>query len=165
MLSLLLDPRVWGVLLFVVLESMAGITVYNKGLDHGRTQVQLQFDAYRSKVTSDALAEQAKRAAETETLKTTNQKVTDNYVSLQAATSTAVRALDSDRMRLQSALAAARNRPAPSNPAAGLPPDASPEDGILRECLTRYEALAGDADTLSDTVKALQDYITRVVPK
>jgi hypothetical protein len=162
--TLLLDPRLWGVLIFIVAEAFAGITVYNKGLTHGRAEVQVQFDAYVKKDLEQTVAEQVKRNAETARMNDLNQKVTAEYESLKTATATAVKSLDGDRLRLLSALAAARHRAPTSDPTPGLVPDASPEVGILGECLQRYEAVAGDAAALSDQVKGLQDYVHRVVP-
>lgn len=164
-MTLLLDPRFWGVLIFVVLETMAGVTVYHKGVDHGRAEVQAKFDAYVLKDQAQALAAQAQHDAEAKAMKVTNQEVTDRYESLKTATATAVRALDSARLRAVSALAASRHSVAPSDPATGLPTDATAEDRVLAECLQRYEEVAGDADLTAVTLKALQDYVTKVVPQ
>ena len=163
--SLLLDPRLWGVLIFVVLEAFAGITVYHKGVDHGRAAVQATFDAYVLKDQAQALAAQAQREAAAKAMKVTNQEVTEKYESLKTATATAVLALDTARLRALSALAAARHSAAPSDPATGLPPDASAEDRVLAECLKRYEEVAGDADLNAVTLKALQAYVNKVVPQ
>ena len=129
-----------------------------------RDAVQAAFDKYVAAAKDGALREQTKRDTEAAVMRTTNEKVTADYESLKTATATAVRALDADRMRTLSALAAARHSAAPSDPATGLPADASSEDRVLAECLNRYEEVAGDADGLSNQVKALQDYVHRVVP-
>jgi hypothetical protein len=163
--TLLLDPRMWGILVFVVLETMAGVTIYHKGVDHGRAEVQAKFDTYRLAAEDSALKEQTKRDAEARAAQITNQEVTAHYESLKTATATAVRALDSARLRAVSALAAAHRSTAPSDPATGLPPDATAEDRVLAECLQRYEEVAGDADVTAVTLKALQDYVNFVVPK
>lgn len=162
--TMLLDPRVWGLLIFVVLESIAGWRVYHKGLDTGRAEVQAQFSAYKEVAREEAIAALQKNAAETKAMNETNQKVTANYESLKTATATAIGALDVNRLRLQAALTA-RNRTTPGNPVSSAPADAAPEDRILGECLAKYEEVAGDANGLSDQVKALQDYVTTVVPK
>ena len=162
--TFLLDPRVWGALIFVVLEAMAGLTIHNHGVTQGRAEVQAAFDAYRVQVQDEAIRVQAQRDAEAKAMRVTNEEVTANYESLKTATSVAVRALDTDRMRALSALAAARHSTAPSDPKTGLPTDATSEDRVLAECLNRYEEVAGDADGLSNQVKALQDYVHRVVP-
>ena len=164
-LSLLLDPRLWGLLIGAVLEVAALWYAHHKGVVSGRAEIQAQFDTYRLQAQQAALKAQQERDAEAKTMRETNEKVTANYESLKTATATAVRTLDSERMRLLSALAAAGHSAAPSDPQSGLPADATAEDRVLGQCLARYEDVAGDAQQLSDQVKALQGYVNNVVPK
>ena len=163
MLALLLNWRIWAVIGFAVLEAWAGYKLHHAGYEEGRAEVQSLFDAYKSQSIEQAMAAQVAANAKEHAMTLANEKVTDEYESLKTATSTAVRALDSDRVRLQEALRAARNRAAPGDTQAPPGPDATPESRILGECLQRYESVAGDAQALSDTVKALQDYVRNVV--
>jgi hypothetical protein len=157
-MAFLLDYRLWAVAIFAALELAAGWKVYKMG----EKAVQVEFDQYKDQqVLATLAAERAARAKE-QTLQTANKKVSDNYEILKTATATAVLSLDNDRMRLQSALAA---RGTSSDSASKLPADAAPEVGILSGCLNKYEAVAVDADALSDQVKALQDYVNSVVLK
>ena len=157
-LLLIANWRVW--LLAGVLGAVAASGIYGYRL--GEKSTQATFDAYKLAQEHKAMAaEEAARQKETE-LQLSNQQVTQNYESLKTATATAVRALDADRMRLQSALAARSGEPAKDSSAiAGT--DADPEGRILSECLDRYASVAGDADGLSAQVKALQDYISKVL--
>ena len=128
----------------------------------GANSVQVKFDLYKNEQVSIALAAQTAAREKEHAMQASNQKVTENYESLKTATATAVGALDSDRMRLQAALAASS---VPPDTGAGLRPDAAPKDRILSECLRRYEEVAADSDALADQVIGLQAYITKVVPK
>ena len=163
-MTLLLNWRVWAALIFAVVEATAGYKLHHAGYLEGKTEVGREFSAYRETALQTALAAQAASVAKERAMETANLKVTENYESLKTATSTAVRALDSDRLRLQAALAS-RSRPTPGDPAAVTGTAQTPEVGILSECLQRYEAVASDADTISDQLKALQDYVNNVVPK
>jgi hypothetical protein len=160
--SLLLNWRLWAVLGLLAANAVSYSTGHHKGYLTGRAEVQDEFTAYKEQSFEQAMAEQVKRNAEAARMSETNQKVTENYETLKTATSTAVRALDSDRMRLQAAIASRRSS-ATSDTKAGLSPDAGPEVRVLGECIRRYEEVAGDAQSLSDTVKSLQDYVAGVV--
>lgn len=157
-MALLLNWRVWCAVLVLTLEAYGSYVMYTKGEEH----IQIEFDVYKNQQIVNALAQERLNRSKEVLLNTENQKVTDNYESLKTATSTAVKSLDSDRMRLQ-ALIAAGDRSTPTYTGAGLQPVATPKDRVLSECLGRYEEVAGDADALSDQVRAFQDYITGVV--
>ena len=159
-LNLLLNWRIWASVGFVVFQAWFGYTMYKKGQEN----VQVEFDMYKNQQILNALnAENVARAKE-RVLQSTNDKVTKDYENLKTATAVAVSALDADRMRLQSTLAASHST-APKDSSTGAGIIESPEDGVLTECLARYEEVAGDADALSNQVKALQDYINKVVLK
>ena len=160
-------------LLLAAIVSLVGALLYGEhdGRQTGAEQERLiwttKMNARLAEANAKILAlENAARDKE-HAMQTANEKVIQDYESLKTATATAVSALDADRVRLQQALSRARsgNSAAPANPQAGLPPDAAPESRILSECLARYEAVAGDADELSNGLKALQDYVNNVVPK
>jgi len=154
-LSLLLNPRVWMAIILVVLEAMGGWKLYRMGTRAGDEKLA----AYKAEQTQLQLdAEVKARAKETELINT-NQKVTENYESLKTATATAVGALDAERVRLMSRLAAASG--APKDSGTGLVLNAPPQDRIRDQCLGRYEEVAGDAQALSDQVVALQSYIQK----
>jgi hypothetical protein len=165
MLSLLTSSRFWIIIVLAASNAFSYFKGHHSGYLKGTSEIQTAFDAYKTKSIEDAMIEQVRRNEIEATLKTTNAKVTENYVSLQAATSTAVRALDSDRMHLKSALAAAHSSSAPLDTSTGLPTDASTEDRILGECFEQYGAVADDAQQMSDQLSALQAYVLQVVPK
>ena len=156
MYSLLLNPKLWAALIVTLAVAAAGMFTYKKGEEH----VQVTFDAYKNQQVLDLLAAEKAARAKEQSLQTANEKVTARYDDLKTTTTAAIRSLDNDRLRLQSALAAYE---AARHPEAGVPADASPEVRVLSGCLERYETVAGDADTLSDQVKALQDYVRTVV--
>ena len=156
-ISLLLNPRVLGMIVFLVLQAAACWKAYTMGEAH----TQAAFDAYvNQQAQNELIAEETARVKE-HAMQTANQKVSQNYESLKTATGTAVSALDADRLRLQSAFAAsAASCDTGTRPGA----DASPKDDILDRCLERYEGVAGDAKKLSDQVIGLQEYVRTVVP-
>jgi hypothetical protein len=156
--------RIYVALAFMVAEAFAGWKLHNMGYESGRAEVQGMFDSYRATVVEQAMAAQAERTVKEQAMQAANSKVSSDYESLKVATGVAVRALDADRMRLQAALSASRHT-APSDPGAGLPPDDSAQVGVLAECIDRYAAVASEADSTSDTLKALQDYVRKVVPQ
>jgi hypothetical protein len=128
----------------------------------GAARVQQLFDAYRAQTLEQALAAQVERQAQESAMQATNQKVTADYVSLQTATGVAVRALDADRMRLQTALAAYRGATGKDS-GTGLQVDDSALVGSFSECIDRYSTLAGQFDQEGDTLRSLQDYVRDVV--
>ena len=160
-MTLLFNWRLWLAVAFAAALAFGSYQC----VQFGKNSVQVQFDMYKNQQILNTLAAEVAARAKEHAMQDTNLKVTDNYETLKTATATAVKSLDADRMRLQSALAAASGSTAPVYTGAGLKPDASPESRILSGCLSRYEEVAGDADQLSDQVVALQDYINRVVPK
>jgi len=135
-----------------------------KSYHAGENSVQVEFDKYKAAQVQAAIAEQTARAAKEQALNQANQKVTDDYESLKAATATAVGALTADRVRLQATITAAR-RAASQNPTPGPSPDVTPEDGVLGECVQRREEVAADAAALSDQLTALQSWVNTVVPE
>lgn len=160
-MTLLFNWRLWLAIAFAAALAFGSYQC----VQFGKNSVQVEFDVYKNQQILNTLAAEVAARAKEHVMQDTNLKVSENYEILKAATATAVKSLDADRMRLQSALAAASSRPTPGNTGAGLKPDASPESRILSSCLSRYEEVAGDADQLSDQVTGLQDYINRVVPK
>jgi hypothetical protein len=156
-MMLLLNPRVWAAIILAIALGIATRFVYTKGAE----SVQVKFDMYKNQQISDALnAEKAVRAKEL-SLQEANQKVSENYESLKSATAVVVKSLDADRVRLQSILASRNSSPSgvtQTSTAANDPP----ESRILGECLQRYESVAGDADGLSNQVKALQDFVNTI---
>jgi hypothetical protein len=165
MLSLLTSSKFWLILALAVSNAFSYFKGHSSGYAEGYGAGHQEFLVFKEQALESAMAEQVRRNEIEATLKTANQKVTENYVSLQAATSTAVRALDADRLRALAALTSARGGAAPLNTSTGLPANATAEDGVLSECFRRYEEVAGDAEQLSSQVTALQDYITKVVPQ
>jgi hypothetical protein len=156
-LALLLNWRVWAVLLICLGEAAFGWKCYVSG----KHEVQTQFDAYIASETKAALAaEEAARVREHD-LQTAKQKVDVNYANLKTATATAVGALDADRMSLQSELAAARRAAGDSKTGPGI--DAAAEDNVLSRCTERYTTVAGEAKAQSDKIIGLQDYVNNVV--
>jgi len=154
---LLLNPRVWAAIILAIALGVATRFVYTKGAE----SVQVEFDKYKNQQILDALnAEKAVRAKEL-SLQDANQKVTENYESLKSATAVVVKSLDADRVRLQAILTARNSSPASVAQTSTTTTD-SPESRILGECLQRYEAVAGDADGLSNQVKALQDFVNTI---
>ena len=165
MLSLLLSPKFWFVLLLAASNAFSYYKGHHAGYAEGTSEVQGLFDAYKTKSIEDAMAEQVRRNAIEDQLKLTNKEVTANYVSLQAATNTAVLAVDADRLRALASLRAARDSAVPTDTATGLPTDATAEDRVLGECFQRYEAVAGDAEHLANQVTALVAYVLQVQDK
>lgn len=155
-LSLVLNWRFWAILIFCAAQAGALWRCYKLGEEH----TQAAFDSYvNQQAQNELIAEQTARDKE-HAMQTANQKVSTNYESLKTATGTAVSALDADRMRLQSALAASG---AACITEASTSTDGSAKDYILDRCLQRYEEVAGDAQKLSDQVTGLQDYVHSVV--
>jgi hypothetical protein len=165
-LTLLSNWRVWAFLGLIVSNLISYSAGHKHGYDAGAEDVQIKFDLYKQDALETALAAQVAKDAAEKRMRESNEKVTADYENLQAATATAVRALDSDRMRLLEALRrkAPAGDPAPVDPGTGLPPDATAEDRVLAECLNRYESVAGDADEIAVKLKKLQDYVANVVP-
>lgn len=153
-LSLLLNWRVW----VAVALAASYYFVYTKGQE----SVQVDFDKYMIQQTKVVLDAQTAAREKEHSMEVENEKVTHDYESLKAATATAVGALDTERLRLQSVIASTHSG-ATSDPKAGPVADATPEDGVLGECLQRYEAVAGDAQALSDNTTGLQNYVNGVV--
>ena len=158
-LSLLLNWRVIARLIFTVLMAAGGWKCYVLG----KNSEKVEFDVYKAEQIAATLKLESMYRAKEQSMQSTNQKVTENYESLKSATAVAVGSLDTERLRLVSALTEARGTTAYSG--TGLQSNASPEDIILGGCLNQYEEVAGDAKELSDQVIGLQDYIKRVVPK
>lgn len=153
-LSLLLNLRVIGAVLAVVLMAAGGWKCYVLG----KQSVASEFAAYKQQVTDQALkAEQDARAKE-QVLQSTNRQVSANYENLKSATATAVSALDADRLRLQATL----DSLATDHTGTRSLTDASPEIRVLGSCINRYEDVATDAQHASDRIVALQDYIRQV---
>jgi hypothetical protein len=161
-LKFLLDPRFLGVVLFCCLEVAAGWALHHRGYIAGQAASRNDLLEYRLQVEQDALREASQRDTKRLAMEAENLKVTENYVSLQTATATAVRALDADRMRLQATLSAYR-RATSTDPQAGLQVDDSALVGSFSECIDRYSSLAKESDEASDTLKSLQEYVTGVV--
>jgi len=161
--SWLLNWRVWAVLAFLAAEAFAGYKLHHAGHEHGRAEVQGLFDAFRANALEQAMAAQVARQAQESAMSAKNKEVTANYVSLQAATGTAVRALDADRMRLQAIIAASRHSPG-QDPGAGLPPDDSATTGVLAACIDQYAGVVSDFDREADKLRGLQAYVSAVCP-
>lgn len=155
-LSLLLNWRVWVAVAFAVAQAGALWKCYKLGEEH----TQLAFDTYVNQQAQNELIAEQTALDKKYAMQTANQKVSTNYESLKQATGVAVSALDADRLRLQSALAASG---ATCNTSASASTDATAKDYILDRCLSRYEEVAGDAQRLSDQVTGLQSYVTTVV--
>jgi hypothetical protein len=159
LLSLLSNWRVWAALFFVVAQAVFGWKIYSAGEAHGEQKlVAYQLEMMQKALVADE-ANRAKEKAKDER----NQKVTEDYDSLKTATATAIGALDADRMRLMSDLAAARGTGANSATSTGI--DATAEDAVLGGCLQRYEEVAGDAKAAANQIIGLQNYINTVVLK
>jgi Protein of unknown function (DUF2514) len=157
-MSLLLNWRIW-LLVFLALGEIAfGWKMYKMG----GNSVQVEFDTYKNQQALDTLAAEKAARVKEQSLQVANHKVSENYESLKTATATAVGALDAERMRLQSALAASS---ASGDTSAITGTDGSSKDYILSRCLERYEAVARDAAAVADKAVGLQDYIRNVVPK
>lgn len=163
LLKLLSNWRIWAAVGLLLTNVCSYLYGQHTGYANGAHAIQVQFDAFRQDELEKALAAQVAKNAIEEKLNNENAKVTENYESLQAATATAVRALDADRMRLLAALRAAHGDPAPANPGTGLPADATPEDRVLAECLFEYQSVVGDAEVLSNTVTSLQQTIRNIM--
>jgi len=159
-IAILLNWRVWLVAALVA----SGAYLYHAGNVSGKASVQSQFDAYKAKDAEQALAAQIERQTQESAMSAKNKEVTANYVSLQAATATAVGALDRDRMRLQAALAAYRGATGKDS-GTGLQIDDSAIVGSFSECINRYSTVASQLDKEADRLKALQEYVTKVIPK
>lgn len=165
MATLLLNWRVWAALAFMAAEIWGGYKLHHAGYEEGRAEVQQQFTLFKEQALEQAMAAQVARNAETQAMQAKNKEVTANYESLKVATGTAVLALDAARMRAVAELAASRDSSAPIDTSTGLPADATSEDRVVAECFGRYEQVARDAQEISDTLRALQAYVTGVVPK
>jgi hypothetical protein len=135
---------------------------YDKGKADGKHEVQLQFDLFKEQALERAMAAQAERAQEEQRLKAINAHQKENYDALIHATATAVGAVDADRLRLLSDIAASRGSSAPVDPATGLPTDATPQERVLAECINRRAEVAEDAERLSNQVTGLQSFISGV---
>jgi hypothetical protein len=157
-LSILLNWRVW----LIAGLAAAGIYSHHLGYVSGKEEVQSVFDAYKLQTIEQAMTEQVLRQAKESAMSAANAKVSADYVSLQVATNTAVLALDRDRMRLQAALAAYRSATG-SDPKAGQSIDGDAIVQSFSECIDRYSTVARSFDETSDTLKALQDYVNKVV--
>jgi hypothetical protein len=163
MLMLLLSNwRLWAIAGLLAANAVSYSVGHHRGYLAGKAEVQATFDSYRADALEQALAAQAESTLKTQAMQAANEKVSADYVSLQTATATAVGALNRDRLRLQAAIAA-RSGATPDNPGPGLQPDAGPEVRILGACITEYESVASDAQSLSDKVTALQAYVNKVV--
>jgi hypothetical protein len=163
-LSLLLNPRTLILMALVVTNAFTYFKAHRAGYEEGRADVQAQFNLFKEQAAEQAMAEKFKRDQAEALMKATNQKVTADYESLKKATANAVGALDSDRLRLLKALAAARHSSAPGDPQTGLPVDAPAQDRIVASCTSEYEAVVRDARENADQLKALQDYVSKVIP-
>jgi len=159
-IAILLNWRTWLVAALVA----SGAYLYHAGNVSGKAAIQSQFDAYKAKDAEQALAAQIERQTQESAMSAKNKEVTANYVSLQAATATAVGALDRDRMRLQAALAAYRGSTGKDS-GTGLQIDDSAIVGAFSECVNKYSGLAKEADETSDTLKALQEYVHTVIER
>jgi hypothetical protein len=157
MLSLLLNWRAVGAFLATLALALLIGQIYKAGQAQGRAEL----NAYKLAQTQAALAAQEAARAREKTMQLNNQKVTANYESLKTATATAVVALDRDRLQLMSDLAFARAAPVDSG--SGLRSAPTTESIILAGCLQRYEEVAGDAQALSNQVRGLQGYVSRVL--
>lgn len=158
MIAILLNWRVW----LVAALAAAGIYSHHLGYVSGSADVQSVFDAYKTKDIEQAMAAQVLRQEQEAAMNAANLKVTQDYESLKSATATAVAALDRDRMRLQAALASYR-RATGSDPKAGSAIDGDAIVKSFSECINEYSTLAAESDSTSDTLKALQDYVNKVV--
>jgi len=157
-IAILLNWRVW----LIAALAAAGIYSHHLGYVSGSADVQSVFDAYKTKDIEQAMAAQVLRQEQEASMQAKNKEVTENYVSLQVATNTAVLALDRDRMRLQAALAAYRNTTGQDS-GAGLQVDDSALVGSFSECIDRYSTLAKEFDAASDQLIGLQAYVDGVV--
>jgi len=157
-IAILLNWRVW----LIAALAAAGIYSHHLGYVSGSADVQSVFDAYKTKDIEQAMAAQVLRQEQEAAMTAANLKVTQDYESLKSATATAVAALDRDRMRLQATIAAYRRATGKdSSTVAGI--DGEALVGSFSECIDRYSGLAKEADSTSDTLKALQDYVNKVV--
>jgi hypothetical protein len=154
MLALLLNWRVWAGLLFVATLITSGL----EGFKLGKDSEQSAFDAYKNKVTQQALQQQQQAILKESQLESSTTKVTNDYATKVTSTSSAI----SDLARLRHN----QSPPSsilPSNSPATSSPSGTPEDGVLAECRDRRDELAGEAQQLSDQVTGLQAYIKGVL--
>ena len=125
----------------------------------GGLSVQLEFERYVGEQQTAHIAALEDARAKEQALETTNANVTHDYQALKHTSATTAAAAKSERVRLLAALAA---RAASTNTTTGPRADAGPTERILVESGERYEALAADADRISDQVIGLQSYIAGV---
>ena len=160
LLSLLANWRIWA----AVALAAAGAYLHHMGYVSGRNEVQVAFDAYKAKDLEQAMAAQAAQTTKEQAMQAANLKVKEDYESLKSATAVAVSALDADRLRLQSALAAYRSATGQDSGATARIDDAA-AIGVLAECVDSFAAMAATADRESDRLKALQTYVVEVIQK
>jgi hypothetical protein len=154
-LTLLLNWRTWAALGLVVSHWFA---YYQGGLSK-----QVEFDAYVSDQQAAHIAALKDARAKEQTLQLANSKVQSDYQALKRKSADSAYGAESERLLLLAALDAARAAVPNSTPGSGA--DASPTERVLRESVGRYEALARDADKLSDQVTGLQGYVRSVCVK
>jgi hypothetical protein len=152
MIAILLNWRTWAALGLVVSHWFA----YHQG---GLSK-QVEFDAYVSDQQTAHIAALNDARAKEQTLQLANSKVQNDYQALKRKSADSASGAESERLLLIAALDAARAA-APNSPA-GSGADASPTERVLRESVGRYEAVARDADRLSDQVTGLQGYVRSV---
>lgn len=173
--SLLSSSKFWLVAVLVATNAFSWFkgdgNGYARGYDVGHAEavaINGAFTLFREQAVEAAMAEQVRRNDKEEQLKTSNQKVTEDYVQLASIAGSAMRSLDADRVRAVAALAgreAAGGSAVPIDPATGLHADAPPEDRTLAECFREYEAVVGESKDNANQVTVLQKFITGVLEK
>jgi Protein of unknown function (DUF2514) len=146
---------------YLIIAALVGVLAAGAGgFKLGGLSVQADFDRYVSEQQTAHIAELEDARAKEQALQLTNTKVANDYQALKRTSANAATVAQSERVRLLTtidSIRAASTNTTPSDRA-----DASPTERILAESLGRYEAVAQDADRLSDQVIGLQDYVRGV---
>jgi len=154
-LTLLLNWRVWAAVGFALSLWFA---YYQGGLSE-----RVEHERYVSEQKTLHIAALEAARAKEQSLQLANSKVQNDYQALKQKSADAAYGAESERLLLLAALDA--TRPTPTNTAPGGRVDAAPADRVLVDSLRKYEAVARDADKLSDQVIGLQGYVRNVCVK
>jgi hypothetical protein len=157
-LSLLLNWRVWATAALVASYVCVGYLSYHTGAN----SVLVEFEAYKTTQLADAVNMQRAVRAKEQDLITKTHQVSQDYAALKSSTDDRIRSLDAERLRLQATISALHSGGTAAPAQAGPSADESPEDRVLGACVQQYDAVAGDAQSLSDQVTALQAYVNAV---
>lgn len=153
---ILLNWRLWaGLAAALTLATSHWFAFHQGGL---ASELKLaNYQLAEAKVENTALTVAIKRG---DTLQDNNTKVQNDYLKLKKTSAIGAASAESERLQLLASLDAARagTTDSPTSPRV----DATPAERILGESLKEYEAVARDADTISDTLTGLQLYVSNV---